>query len=78
MGVGSAAGRRQACTTLFQRLIRPVPAVPLSITHFPAVHALATYTEIYDLMLTLSGRTREWTAPVTLGRWVGWGWACGR
>ena len=31
-------------TTLFQRLIRPVPAVPLSITHFPAVHALATLT----------------------------------
>lgn len=32
------------CTTLFQRLIRPVPAVPLRITHFPAVHALATLT----------------------------------
>jgi hypothetical protein len=31
-------------TTLFQKLIRPVLAVPLSITHFPAVHALATLT----------------------------------
>lgn len=31
-------------TTLFLRLIRPVPAVPLIITHFPAVHALATLT----------------------------------
>lgn len=32
------------CTTLFQRLIRPVLAVSLSVTHFPAVHALATLT----------------------------------
>lgn len=32
------------CTTLFQRLIRPVSAVPLRITHFPAVHAFATLT----------------------------------
>lgn len=32
------------CTTLFQRLIRPIPAVPLGITHFPAVHALSTLT----------------------------------
>lgn len=51
-GWGSGARRRRGregegdgyCTTLFQRLIRPVPTVSLSITHFPAVHALATLT----------------------------------
>lgn len=41
---GSTGDQDRYRTTLFQKLIRPVPAVPLSITHFPAVHALATLT----------------------------------
>lgn len=46
------------CTTIFQRLVRPVPAVSMWIAHFASVNALSTLT------LKLAGTFTCWLCHV--------------